>query len=207
MIALITGISKGFGKAFFNLHSRYMEIYGVSRNPNHERSFDYTSFENMPNPEVLILNAAIGDTGVDIDSLDAQAFENVLQVNLIQPIAFFSELNRRGKLKHLKSLIIVGSRFASPSYIRDQDLEQLPGYGYCLSKSGLSLFVNILRKEEKSFTVNIVHPGVLNTEMGSPDGLSVETVALKLMHHLLHHRFDLEFDGIYDLVKDEVIPF
>jgi len=207
MIALITGISKGFGNAFFNLHNKHMAIYGVSRNPNHERSFDYASFENMPNPEVLILNAAIGDTGVEIDAFDAQAFENVLQVNLIQPIAFFSELNRLGKLEHLKSLIIVGSRFSSPTYIRDQDLDQLPGYGYCLSKSGLSLFVNILRKEEKSFSVNIIHPGVLNTAMGSPEGLNAEYMARKFQSKILDNSFLQEFNGIYELPTDEIIPF
>lgn len=207
MIALITGISKGFGNAFFNLHNKNMAIYGVSRNPNHERSFDYTSFENMPNPEVLILNAAIGDTGVEIDAFDAHAFENVLQVNLIQPIAFFSELYRLGKLQHLKSLIIVGSRFSSPTYIRDQDIDQLPGYGYCLSKSGLSLFVNILRKEEKSFSVNIIHPGVLNTEMGSPDGLNAGDMARKFQSKILDNSFMQEFNGIYELPTDEIIPF
>jgi len=65
MKILITGVSSGLGEAFLNLDEAGIEIYGVSRNPATPEILSYDDFGKMPSPDVLILNAAMGDYGVD----------------------------------------------------------------------------------------------------------------------------------------------
>ena len=65
MKILITGVSSGLGQAFCSLAEDGIEIYGVSRNPATPEILSYDDFGKMPSPDVLILNAAMGDYGVD----------------------------------------------------------------------------------------------------------------------------------------------
>jgi NAD(P)-dependent dehydrogenase (short-subunit alcohol dehydrogenase family) len=153
------------------------------------------------------LNAAIGDQGVDFRTFDADAFKEIMDVNLMKPLSYFSTLYRSGKLSNLKQLLIIGSRFSSPSYIQSQEASALPGYGYCISKASLALFVQVLRKESFPFSVNLVHPGVMKTVMGSPEGINARDMAQKLQSKILDDSFLHEFNGIYALPTDEIIPF
>ena len=104
-------------------------------------------------------------------------------------------------------MIIVGSRFSSQSYINSQSNNVLPGYGYCISKVALSLFTQMIRKENFKFTVNIIHPGVLNTQLGNKEGLDTKDVANKLLSMIKCDAFAKQFDGIYDLSSDRIIFF
>lgn len=207
MNVLITGVSSGLGKEVFSLRNSSFAVYGVSRNPLTPHVFSYDSIEALPNPEVLILNAAIGDHGVDFRSFDSDGFKEIMDVNLMQPLSYFSTLYRAGKLSDLKQLLIIGSRFSSVPYIQSQEASALPGYGYCISKASLALFVQVLRKEAFPFSINLVHPGVLNTEMGSPEGLNAGDMARKFQSKILDNSFLQEFNGIYELPTDEIIPF
>jgi NAD(P)-dependent dehydrogenase (short-subunit alcohol dehydrogenase family) len=207
MNVLITGVSSGLGKEVLSLRNSSFAVYGVSRNPLTSHVFSYDSIETLPSPEVLILNAAIGDQGVDFRTFDAEAFKEIMDVNLMQPLSYFSTLYRSGKLSNLKQLLIIGSRFSSPSYIQSQEASALPGYGYCISKASLALFVQVLRKESFPFSVNLVHPGVMNTVMGSPEGINAGDMAQKLQSKILDDSFLHEFNGIYALPTDEIIPF
>ena len=104
-------------------------------------------------------------------------------------------------------MIIVGSRFSSQTYISVQSKEVLPGYGYCISKVALSVFSQMLRKEKFPFSVNIIHPGVLNTQLGNIAGLDVSAVATLLLAKIKSDVFLKEFDGIYDISGDKVIEY
>jgi NAD(P)-dependent dehydrogenase (short-subunit alcohol dehydrogenase family) len=207
MNVLITGVSSGLGKEVLSLRNRSFAVYGVSRNPLTPHVFSYDSIDTLPNPEVLILNAAIGDQGVDFRAFDADGFKEIMDVNLMQPLTYFSTLYRSGKLSNLKQLLIIGSRFSSLPYIQSQEASSLPGYGYCISKASLALFVQVLRKESFPFSVNLVHPGVMNTVMGSPEGIHAGDMAQKLQSKILDDSFLHEFNGIYALPTDEIIPF
>jgi NAD(P)-dependent dehydrogenase (short-subunit alcohol dehydrogenase family) len=207
MRILITGVSTGLGKAFLELKRDGFEIFGVSRQPNSPEILAYSDFDRMPNPDVLILNAAMGDSGADFFDLNEVEFTEIIMSNLIKPILFTSELKRKNRLKNLKSLIIVGSRFSSLPYISSQTKEDLPGYGYCISKVALAVFTQIIRKETLPYSVNIIHPGVLNSQLGNDLGLDVQEVALKLLSAIENDVFSEQFDGIYDLNTGGIIPF
>jgi NAD(P)-dependent dehydrogenase (short-subunit alcohol dehydrogenase family) len=207
MRILITGVSSGLGQAFCSLKQNGIEITGISRFPNSKEILSYNDFDIMSNPDVLILNAAMGDSGSDFFNLDETEFKEILMSNLVKPIMFIKELNRNNRLANLKSLIIIGSRFSSMSYITNQSQADLPGYGYCISKAALAIFTQIIRKESLPFTVNIIHPGVLNSQMGNDLGLDVNEVAKKLLSDIQNDVFSKQMDGIYDLNTGGIIPF
>jgi NAD(P)-dependent dehydrogenase (short-subunit alcohol dehydrogenase family) len=207
MRILITGVSSGLGQAFCDIKHKGIEITGISRNPNSKKILSYGDFEQMPNPDVLILNAAMGDSGSDFFSTDETEFTEIIMSNLVKPILFLKELNHKNRLSKLKSLIIIGSRFSSMSYITNQSQADLPGYGYCISKAALAIFTQIIRKESLPFTVNIIHPGVLNSQMGNDSGLDVNEVAKKLLSDIENDVFSKQMDGIYDLNTGGIIPF
>lgn len=207
MRILITGVSSGFGQAFCDLNEAGVEITGISRKPNSSEVLSYSDFDIMSNPDVLILNAAMGDSGSDFFNLDETEFTEILMSNLVKPILFIKELNRNNRLANLKSLIIIGSRFSSMSYISNQSKDDLPGYGYCISKVALAVFTQIIRKESLPFTVNVIHPGVLNSQMGNDSGLDVNAVAKKLLSDIQNDVFSKQIDGIYDLNSGGIIPF
>ena len=207
MRILITGVSSGLGQAFCDIKHKGIEITGISRNPNSKKILSYGDFEQMPNPDVLILNAAMGDSGSDFFSIDETEFTEIIMSNLVKPILFLKELNHKNRLAKLKSLIIIGSRFSSMSYITNQSQADLPGYGYCISKAALAIFTQIIRKESLPFTVNIIHPGVLNSQMGNDLGLDVTEIAKKLLSDIQNDVFSKQMDGIYDLNTGGIIPF
>jgi NAD(P)-dependent dehydrogenase (short-subunit alcohol dehydrogenase family) len=207
MRILITGVSTGLGKAFLEIKRDGFEILGVSRQPNSSEIVAYSDFDRMLNPDVLILNAAMGDSGSDFFSIDETEFTEIIMSNLVKPILFLKELNHKNRLSKLKSLIIIGSRFSSMSYITNQSQADLPGYGYCISKAALAIFTQIIRKESLPFTVNIIHPGVLNSQMGNDSGLDVNEVAKKLLSDIENDVFSKQMDGIYDLNTGGIIPF
>ena len=199
MQILITGVSTGLGKAFLDLRRDGIEIFGVSRKPNSPEILAYSDFDRMPNPDVLILNAAMGDSGADFSDLNEVEFTEIIMSNLIKPILFTSELKRNNQLENLKSLIIVGSRFSSLPYISSQAKEDLPGYGYCISKVALAVFTQIIRKETLPYSVN--------SQLGNDFGLDVHEIALKLLSAIENDVFSEQFDGIYDLNTGGIIPF
>jgi NAD(P)-dependent dehydrogenase (short-subunit alcohol dehydrogenase family) len=207
MRILISGVSSGLGQAFCSLKQNGIEITGISRFPNSKEILSYSDFEQMPDPEALILNAAMGDSGFDFFNLDETEFTEIIMSNLVKPILFLKELNHKNRLANLKSLIIIGSRFSSMSYITNQSQADLPGYGYCISKAALAIFTQIIRKESLPFTVNIIHPGVLNSQMGNDSGLDVNEVAKKLLSDIQNDVFSKQMDGIYDLNTGGIIPF
>ena len=207
MKILITGVSSGLGQAFYTLAEDGIEIFGVSRNPASPEILLYNEFEKMPCPDVLILNAAMGDYGIDFSNLDESSLTEIMLSNFIKPLSFAASLQKKSLLNQLKSMIIVGSRFSSQSYIRNQSKEDLPGYGYCISKVALSQFSQILRKESLPYTVNIIHPGALNSQLGSENGLNVNQVARTLLNQIKLGVFLKEFDGIFDVNSTDLIPY
>lgn len=206
----VTGISSGLGAAILNSDDERFTVFGISHsqyNPS-KNIFSYSNLVEIPPMiEVLILNAAIGDSGGNIQEIDPLELEKVMQVNLLKPIQLVHELFKLEKLKHLKQLILVGSRFSSQKYISSNQFEALPGYAYCLSKTSISMFAQILRKENQNFTVNIIHPGILNTEMGNPNGNSPLETSEILLELISKDYFQNEYAGIVDISNSTLIDF
>lgn len=207
MTILVTGVSTGLGNSMMKLSIENNAIYGVSRTPIEPNVFSYHKLSEIPCPDVLILNAAMGDSGFNFLNFNSSEFCEIVQTNMLRPISFFTEMNTLGKLDKLKELIIIGSRFSSLSYCNEQSFTDLPGYGYCVSKAGLSVFVNLLRKDSVSFSVNIIHPGIMKTQLGSETGYDASEVASKLIQKINSGFFSNELMGIYDLMNDEIIPY
>ncbi len=208
MNILVTGISSGFGKGILELKDKNFNIVGITSNiKKSKNTFYYDEFKELPLPEIIILNAAIGDSGDHFNGLDSGEFYEILNINLIKPISYLASLKNNNKLVNLQQLIIVGSRFSSLSYIDSCDWEELPGYGYCLSKTALSLFCKILRKENPSFFVNIIHPGILNTQLGNPNGHDCAKTAKELLFQIKNKTFMQNHNGIYDLQDHKLISF
>jgi NAD(P)-dependent dehydrogenase (short-subunit alcohol dehydrogenase family) len=209
MDVLVTGVSTGLGKAIFELNEPGVTVYGVSHADfdKGERRFLYDEIAQIPSCDVVILNAAIGDTGGDLSSFDEDEFQRIMDVNLMLPIQFLARLKKNHKLLKTKHVIFVGSRFSSQLYLNESNFDSLPGYGYCLSKSALSTFVQLFRKENIHFTVNILHPGVLATEMGATSGVNPTVSATNLFQGILNGEFDQNMEGIYDVLNNQLIPF
>lgn len=207
---LVTGVSSGLGSEILKCQHPEFKVLGISRysDPSNSSVFSYEEIESIPSqPQVLILNAGIGEKSEGFSKLMTSGFQEILEVNLIKPLELFSRLHDSGKLCNLKHLILVGSRFSSLDFINRSTFEDLPGYGYCLSKTALASFVQIIRKEHPSFTVNIIHPGVMNTDMGSEMGYPPSLVANTLLEKIKNGVFESSMDGIYDLNEDQIIPF
>ena len=205
----ITGISSGLGAALFNSNDLRFTNIGISHSqcaPS-KNIFSYSNLMEIPIMEVLILNAAIGDSGGTIQEIDPIELEKVIHVNVLQPIQLVHELVNLGKLINLKQLILVGSRFSSQKFISTCPLDTLPGYAYCLSKTSLSLFAQILRKENHDFSINIIHPGLLNTEMGHPNGNSPLETSEVLLELIANDYFQKEYAGIVDISTSTLIDF
>ncbi len=209
MKVLVTGVSTGLGKEIFELNDSGNTVYGVSHDDfdKGERRFLYDEIAQIPSCDVVILNAAIGDTGGDLSSFDEDEFQRIMDVNLMLPIQFLARLKKNNKLLKTKYVIFVGSRFSSQFYLNESDFDSLPGYGYCLSKSALSTFVQLFRKENNHFTVNIVHPGILATEMGSTSGIDPKLAANHILQSILDGKFNKNLEGIFDIMNDQLIPF
>ena len=205
----ITGISSGLGAACFHSDDARFSVFGISHSQcaPEKNIYSYSNLMELPTMEVLILNAAIGDSGGTIQEMNPVELEQVMYVNVLQPIQLIHELFQLGKLTHLKQLILVGSRFSSQAYISSSIFENLTGYAYCLSKTSLSLFAQILRKESHNFTVNIIHPGILNSEMGNPDGNHPTHTCEVLFELIANDYFLKEYSGIVDISTSKIIDF
>jgi NAD(P)-dependent dehydrogenase (short-subunit alcohol dehydrogenase family) len=207
MKILITGVSSGLGKSFSRLEEPDIDIIGVSRNSFSEKIVSYHEFEKMHSPDVIILNAAIGDFGVDFFNMSESDLTEIITVNLIKPISFVLSLYKNSLLNNLKSIIIIGSRFSSISYISSTLKEDIPGYGYCISKVALSVFTELIRKENFDFSVNIIHPGILNSQLGNISGFDTDETAKKLLNKIKSNIFLEQIDGIYDLQNETIINY
>lgn len=207
MKILITGVSSGLGKSFSSLEEPDIDIIGVSRKSLSEKIVSYHEFEKMHSPDVIILNAAIGDFGGDFFNMSESDLTEIITVNLIKPISFVLSLYKNSLLNNLKSIILIGSRFSSISYISSTLKEDIPGYGYCISKVALSVFTELIRKENFDFSVNIIHPGVLNSQLGNISGFDTDETAKKLLNKIRSNIFLEQIDGIYDLQNETIINY
>ena len=179
--AFITGVSRGIGLALAkNLLERGIEVVGISRAqkstmqdlskyPNFSYvSADLTSQEGflavqefLKNQKLtfdfIINNAGMMMPPCNLEQMSFHDIENVININLLVPIKLSSLLlpycNKGAKILN------VTSRAATSPVAQVGP--------YCISKAGLNMFTEVLRKElfNKHIAVAAVIPGEVDTQI------------------------------------------
>jgi len=80
----ITGISSGLGAACFHSNDARFTVFGISHSQcaPEKKIYSYSNLMALPTMEVLILNAAIGDSGGTIQEMNPVELEQVMSVNV-----------------------------------------------------------------------------------------------------------------------------
>ncbi len=73
----ITGISSGLGAACFHSNDARFTVFGISHSQcaPEKNIYSYSNLMELPTMEVLILNAAIGDSGGTIQEMNSVELE------------------------------------------------------------------------------------------------------------------------------------
>ncbi len=200
-VALITGVSGGFGRAFASNFSKAgFLIAGVARNPDSESvdlpiaadltrpdalsSVVETVMEKFGRLDLLVNNAGIGQYEV-WEEMDTDDLRRLMELNFFVPV----QLTRLA----LPLLKISGGTIINVSSVAGKVPVPVMG-GYCASKYALNAFSDSLRAELSDSDVHVLNliVGRINTGFssralgkrtpprtpfsGTPDKLSEKTV-------------------------------
>ena len=161
-IALITGSSRGIGKAFVNK----FEVNGyklLTPSRNEMNLNDNSSIESYCKKiEVdidVIINCAGVNTIATLNELDDAALNSMIQINLLAPLKIIQCLNDKMGKKRLGHIINISSIW---SFISKEGRS-----GYSATKAGINGMTRTLALEfaPKNILINSVAPGYVNTEL------------------------------------------
>ena len=175
-VAVITGISGGFGQAFAQIFSKNgFNIIGISRHKpdltiGHHIAADLTKTDTLPELvtainriskriDILILNAGIGLYD-NWENINSHELRELMALNLFSPIILTQQL--LPELRKTGGTIITVSSVAA--------FIPVPNMGaYCASKSALNAFADTLRAEVQSSGIRVMNlmPGRINTGFSS----------------------------------------
>jgi benzil reductase ((S)-benzoin forming) len=176
MIYLITGVSKGLGKALAELFLKNgSRVIGVGRSHSidHE-NFAFVQcdlgdvdqvkalvFPSFSEPVTLINNAGILGNVKRMSDQAAIDLQNVLQVNTIAPMEIIHKVYR--SLNNPNDLTVVNISSGAAN-------RAIPSWAaYCASKAALNMLTETFFQEERekgnSIKVYAVAPGVIDTNM------------------------------------------
>lgn len=173
---LITGASKGIGKAIADLLSE-QNIYHLLTPSHHDLDLsNRASIKNYcaqhPTIDILINNAGINILGV-VDSISDDDIDAMLGTNLIGPIALIREVAPSMKTAGSGKIINISSIWG----IRSKENRTL----YSATKFALNGVTKALSRElgEYNILVNSVCPGYVNTELTQKNVPSEEQQKIK----------------------------
>ncbi len=175
MKILVTGASRGIGKAIFDELKEDNDVYVLSRDENKLSELGAKGFivcdltkdlSELANYIVKIgFDVVINNAGEyvysPIDEIDQNMIENIFKTNLVAPIKIISSAidymkkNKFGRIVNIGSISgVMGEANASL---------------YSASKSGLIGLTKALALElaEYNITVNTINPGWVDTDLGN----------------------------------------
>ncbi len=217
LVAVITGVSGGFGQAFAETFSANgFEIIGISRHKP-DKSIGQHIVGDLTNPDklpdlatkiirlssridILLLNAGIGlyDSW---EKTTPRELRNLMELNFFAPILLTKQL--LPQLKKAGGTIITVSSVAGQLPV--------PNMGaYCASKAALNAFSDTLRAELADSGIHILNlmPGRINTGFSSraygkmtppntPFSASPEKLAAITYRAYRHKKREIIFPGWY----------
>lgn len=175
MIYLITGVSRGLGKAIAELCLQKGSVIGIGRSHSIDhpdfsflqcdlsdaQSINELEFPEFNEPVTLINNAGIIGTIGRISNSESSILGEVLQVNTIAPTVLLQKVYGGMKNKDQFTLVNISSGAANRA---------IPSWAaYCASKAAINMLSETFYLEEKELGNNpkvfCVAPGVIDTDM------------------------------------------
>jgi len=199
-LAIVTGAGSGLGRALCHRFvERDVRVIGIARN---EQSLAETREASRLPEKMMPFVSDVSDhaaTEKVFEKLDEQKFENLILINNASVYDRYDfpteplDLFRKAMHTNFEGAVTY-SHFALQRMIRQgkgriinvgsfADQAPLPGSsGYSISKGALRLFtralVSDLGKRFPEIIVNDWTPGMLNTKMGSPEGIEPHQAAV-----------------------------
>jgi NAD(P)-dependent dehydrogenase (short-subunit alcohol dehydrogenase family) len=233
-IALITGVSRGFG---FELAREYCRlgwrVFGVFRSaadgsrlsskfgeafvPILADLSDDSAVEKIRSSletqtddlSLLINNAGIAGTGHSIEETATSEIKELFEVHCCGAIRCLQAALPFLKKAELATVVNVSSRVGSIDRVSSGDLDHLPlSYSIRIAKAAQNMLSASIYREltETGIAVFAIHPGRIQTRMGSPDAdLTAEQAAKIFVDWLPKIRQKRDF-GYFEAGADE-LPF
>ncbi len=176
MVYIVTGVSRGLGKAIVEqLLQRGDKVIGIGRSSDFEHNnFSFLQcdlnalheihlleFETFKEPVTLINNAGVIGEINRISNKKEHDLSNVLQINTVAPFEILTKVYNKMENKNDFSLVNISSGAANRA---------IPSWSvYCASKAALNMLSENFFLEERELgcspRVYSVSPGVIDTDM------------------------------------------
>ena len=201
---LITGTNRGLGlefvKHFLQQGDKVIASFRASSHaPELQALVDSNSSLSLMNLDVsdeqsmASFASALGDTAIDVFINNAGVYgprdanfgkvgsadwESVMKVNAIAPMMLTQQIIGNLRLGNARKLVYVTSKMGSI-----EDNQGGGSYIYRSSKTALNSVVRSLSVDlrEEGFSVAVLHPGWVRTDMGGPNGLIDVTTSVSGM--------------------------
>jgi NAD(P)-dependent dehydrogenase (short-subunit alcohol dehydrogenase family) len=206
---LITGTNRGIGLEFVEQYlAQGDKVIASCRNPAGEGALQ-TLAEGLPGQlagapiDIFVNNAGIYGRREGFGELEAEPWAEVFHVNSVAPVILTQLLMENFNKGSLKKLIYLTSKMGSIG-----DNQGGGSYVYRSSKAALQAAVRSLSIDlkDKGFSVALVHPGWVRTDMGGPNGLIDTKTSVTGLISVIE-ALDLQSSGGFFNYDGNVIPW